>query len=399
MNTFTAKKKHSSPVARNRSQPSRFGYRSPEARVQQSEIYNVLRTTGAQAKLTIGQPNDKYEQEADRIADQVMKISDTDVAQRVESGLVQPMHIQRMCPEYDEEQLQPKAQPSHTPEVNSGIESRLNSLKGGGQPLDHGTRAFFEPRFGHDFSGVRVHADSAAADTAKSIHARAFTLGNHVALGSGEYHPNSQSGRRLLAHELTHVMQQTGKIQRYRKKKGSFNYGMADSPPDWVEQPFKSAKNQPWIKKIIITLKTKKVDSGGNDTWSGTLKVFYSPNKVALPNFSLSISGGSLQVGQTDAGKFTVHRIEGQNYNSGTYSDSLTGGVGPRGRYTPSPDTSANMHLAVFYNRGEAIHAGKVGESSHGCVHVSSSSWGKMRQINYHSVIGRTKVIVNYKKP
>jgi len=186
---------------------------------QQTQIQNILRSTGAQAKLTIGQPGDKYEQEADRVADQVMRMSDADVAQRVETGTVQPMQIQRMCSECEkdvqrqheeEEQLQAKESPGQTPQVTPNLESRINSLKGGGQPLDPATRSFFEPRFGHDFSKVRVHSDSSSADTAKSINARAFTLGNHVVMGSGEYQPKSQSGQRLLGHELTHIVQQGG---------------------------------------------------------------------------------------------------------------------------------------------------------------------------------------------
>jgi len=178
-----------------------------------------------QAKLMIGQPNDKYEQEADRVADQVMRMSDADVAQRDESGAVQPMQIQRMCSECEEEQslqrqpekeeeeeLQAKEIPGQTPKIAPNLESRINSLKGGGQPLDPATRSFFEPRFGHDFSNVRVHTDSNAADTSKSINARAFTLENHVVMGAGEYQPGSQSSQRLLGHELTHIIQQKGHI-------------------------------------------------------------------------------------------------------------------------------------------------------------------------------------------
>ncbi|MBN4077016.1 DUF4157 domain-containing protein [Mariprofundus ferrooxydans] len=213
-----SKAKHAPPTPRART--PRLATQAPSNRNQQSQIYNILHATGAQAKLTIGQPNDKYEQEADRVADQVMRMSDADVAQRVETGTVQPMRIQRLCPECDEEmaqrqpmeeeeeELQAKQMPGQTPTVTSNLESRINSLKGGGQPLDSATRSFFEPRFGHDFSHVRVHTDSSSADTAKSINARAFTLGNHVVMGSGEYQPKSQLGQRLLGHELTHVIQQ-----------------------------------------------------------------------------------------------------------------------------------------------------------------------------------------------
>jgi hypothetical protein len=81
-------------------------------------------------------------------------------------------------------------------------------LNSSGQPLDASTRAFFEPRFGHDFSRVRVHTDEKAAESARAVNARAYTVGDNVVMGSGHYLPSSSSGRRLLAHELTHVVQQ-----------------------------------------------------------------------------------------------------------------------------------------------------------------------------------------------
>lgn len=81
-------------------------------------------------------------------------------------------------------------------------------LRSSGEPLDAATRAYFEPRFGHDFSRVRVHTDEQAAESARLVNARAYTVGDNVVLGSGQYLPSSASGRRLLAHELTHVVQQ-----------------------------------------------------------------------------------------------------------------------------------------------------------------------------------------------
>jgi len=82
-------------------------------------------------------------------------------------------------------------------------------LRSPGQPLDAATRAFFEPRFGHDFSRVRVHADARAAQSATAVNAHAYTLGNQVAFGVGEYSPSTERGRHLLAHELAHVVQQS----------------------------------------------------------------------------------------------------------------------------------------------------------------------------------------------
>jgi hypothetical protein len=95
-----------------------------------------------------------------------------------------------------------QAAPTHVPPI---VHEVLNSP---GQPLDAATRAYMEPRFGHDFSKVRVHADGKAGEAARAVNALAYTVGAHVAFGAHQYVPRTDSGRRLLAHELVHVMQQ-----------------------------------------------------------------------------------------------------------------------------------------------------------------------------------------------
>ncbi len=97
-------------------------------------------------------------------------------------------------------------------EVGEVPQSVYDVLRSPGQPLDAETRAFFEPRFGQDFSRVRVHANQQAADSARGVNARAYTVGSDIAFGSGEYAPTSNEGKRLLAHELTHVVQQRGEF-------------------------------------------------------------------------------------------------------------------------------------------------------------------------------------------
>lgn len=79
-----------------------------------------------------------------------------------------------------------------------------------GQPLDATTRGFFAARFGHDFANVRIHADSEAAESARSVNALAYTVGPDVVFGAGRYAPDTRDGQQLLAHELTHVIQQRG---------------------------------------------------------------------------------------------------------------------------------------------------------------------------------------------
>jgi len=107
--------------------------------------------------------------------------------------------------------LQPKAIPGRAPDSLSLAAVPDNALPvGGGEPLSPPARSFFEPRFGHDFSRVRVFADSRSAEQARALHARAYTVGSNIVFGAGEYAPATDFGRRVLAHELTHVVQQSG---------------------------------------------------------------------------------------------------------------------------------------------------------------------------------------------
>jgi hypothetical protein len=107
-----------------------------------------------------------------------------------------------------EQQVQRKGPPTSTPRVTTSLAANIHSLNGSGSRLPDTTRAFFEPRFGADFSRVRVHTDVRAAETANAINARAFTVGPNIAFGAGQYAPESHAGRQILAHELTHVLQQ-----------------------------------------------------------------------------------------------------------------------------------------------------------------------------------------------
>ena len=100
---------------------------------------------------------------------------------------------------------------SREPAARAEPTSRVDDvLRAPGQPLDAATRAFMETRFGHDFSQVRVHADAGAAEAARSAHALAYTVGRQVVFGAGRYAPATAAGRRLLGHELAHVVQQDG---------------------------------------------------------------------------------------------------------------------------------------------------------------------------------------------
>jgi len=223
MKTFTVKKKLSASTTL-KLHPYVHHPMGLAQQAQRAEIRRILHATGAQAKPTTGQSNDKYEHEADRVADKAVRMRNVDVAQRQpendeedetlqtkpHANQIIPIMRRQEEPPEEEEELQAKSKAGVIPAVTPSLESRINSLKGGGQPLDSSTRAFFEPRFGHDFSHVRIHQGGQATDVSQSINARAFTLGNNVVFASGQYQPQSSQGKQLLGHELAHVVQQNG---------------------------------------------------------------------------------------------------------------------------------------------------------------------------------------------
>ena len=163
-----------------------------------------------QTKLTVGKPGDKYEQEADATAAKVMAMSDATLQRQTEEETeeTQPQENPNLNPASingTEQEVQTKAKGNHI-QANSDLESRLGSSKGGGSPLSDDVRGFMEPRFGADFSNVRVHTDSSAVQMNKELGAQAFAHGNDIYYGGGKSPGNNE----LTAHELTHTIQQTG---------------------------------------------------------------------------------------------------------------------------------------------------------------------------------------------
>jgi hypothetical protein len=158
-----------------------------------------------QPKLAIGAINDPLEHEADRVADRVMRMSAPGV-----SVTVAPPEVSRKCDACEEEEgkLQKKEAGPAGPALGEAPASVHEVLRSQGQPLDAATRAYFEPRFGQDFGRVRVHSDVLAKESARSVNALAYTVGQDVVFGTGQYAPETMAGRKLLAHELAHVIQQ-----------------------------------------------------------------------------------------------------------------------------------------------------------------------------------------------
>jgi len=148
-----------------------------------------------QNKLAIGEPGDEYEQEADRLADQV---------------LAAPSHagVSRSIPRIHRFAGQPVGQTETAPASVSNV------LVSSGRPLDLPLRQDMEQRFGYDFSHVRLHSGPAAEQSAHDVGALAYTVGHDIVFGAGQFVPGTHEGQRLIAHELTHVVQQTGGDRR-----------------------------------------------------------------------------------------------------------------------------------------------------------------------------------------
>lgn len=188
---------------------------------------------GLQTSLEVGEPDDEYEQEADEVAKTVMRMSDASSPPPPDGdGDGGGSSLRSSTAPFEEIQASGAGAATVTPEV----ETRVNDLRGTGSPLPGPERAFFEDRFGTDFSGVRVHTSDAAVQTAEDLDARAYTVGSDIAFNAGEYRPGSEHGRELLAHELTHVVQQggAGELSRARVQRLQVS---VPSPEEMLKPP------------------------------------------------------------------------------------------------------------------------------------------------------------------
>jgi Domain of unknown function (DUF4157) len=160
----------------------------------------------AQMKLGVSRPGDPYEQEADRVAEQVMRMPEPEL-QRACAPCAAGGSPCPKCAAKEEELVQRKTASLSSSENDSAQDDFLAGLSPG-QPLDDATRGFMESRFGYDFSQVRLHTDDTAARSTEAVNALAYTVGKDVVFGAGQYQPSAAGFRKLLAHELTHVVQQ-----------------------------------------------------------------------------------------------------------------------------------------------------------------------------------------------
>ena len=162
-----------------------------------------------QPKLVVTTPGDSSEQEADHISEHVMRMPEPK-SQRVCACVGGCAKCQMDQPSQEHQQLQPKQIGPRDSGQIVASPSVHQVLASSGQPLDTSARAFFEPRFHHDLSQVRVHLGAIAEQSARDVNAHAYTVGDNIVFGAGRFVPGTADGQRLLAHELAHVVQQSG---------------------------------------------------------------------------------------------------------------------------------------------------------------------------------------------
>ncbi|PSK93423.1 DUF4157 domain-containing protein [Taibaiella chishuiensis] len=174
-----------------------------------------------QCKLAIGAVNDPMELEAEAMADRVMRMPDTPVHSRADSAgkntAPQAAFVQRKCAQCEEEKVQrqpltPFVQRQAQGNAHAGgaLSASIHAAQGNGFTMDTTTLGFMESRFATDFSSVKIHTGGEAEGFSRQLNAQAFTVGNDIYFNSGKYNPASAEGKHLLAHELTHTLQQSG---------------------------------------------------------------------------------------------------------------------------------------------------------------------------------------------
>ncbi len=240
-----------------------------------------------QAKLAISQPGDAFEQEADHAADQVMRMADPVRNHGGALPSISRIHSTQHKHEDHDDFLQQKESfivaKSNDISLPGAPPIVQNVLSSPGEPLDAETRAFMEPRFGHDFSRVRVHSDAPAANSAKAVNALAYTVGRDIVFGTHQYAPQTTDGRRLLAHELTHTVQQgpestrAGRLQIFRQPGGKGNSGPEPVAADYkvFETPLEGNRFQIRVRGTV----------GDPISRPGLEKKFPLPKDVGLPGY------------------------------------------------------------------------------------------------------------------
>jgi hypothetical protein len=288
-----------------------------------------------QTKLAVNQPGDRFEHEADRVADSV-----------IQGGKQPPVlsdgslgALQRDEPNTS------SASPSAPPIVDE-------VLGGSGQPLDSSTRAFMEPRFGHDFGNVRVHFDARAAASARSVNALAYTVGHDIVFSDGAFAPDDPPCRSLLAHELAHVVQQSKAHTARRQLQRQPDETSTKENPPAKTPPAKTAPAKPPPRK---TLKSEGVDL--NDPVAGGTAAIIDTVLARNQKLASYIGARIKGVKIAQKGKF-VHETNDTNFDN-AYRDAYdlnAGDTVPKSTMGFLNTKKSEIHLRSNALFGTALH-------------------------------------------
>lgn len=260
-----------------------------------------------QTKLAISEPGDSYEQEADRMAEQGMSTPEPRL-QRADAGGEARPNGPTEQPGQQHERMQTKGIGPSDLGLTAAPPIVNEVLSSPGQALDPATRAFMEPRFGHDFSRVRVHTDQVASQSAEAVAAQAYTVGADIVFGAGRYAPASRDGQRLLAHELTHVQQQSGPASMlFRKPTDKVKPSTDKAPlaaasayPEW--KPADAVVELRWLKA-----NDWEITLSGRTSLESAQAMLWPKWKPSTVTMKLNVA----LIDPVEMGRFTMSGLEG----------------------------------------------------------------------------------------
>ncbi|OPY91217.1 MAG: hypothetical protein A4E72_00234 [Syntrophus sp. PtaU1.Bin208] len=313
------------------------------------DIRQILRGPKIQLEMAVGVPDDALEREADQVAESVLRMPDgpvpagptgpgSDAVPAKPVGEIEPIACE-ISGEEEVKLVSLKAEEGREAPLSSELTDRVRSLEGGGVPLGEEERSYFEPRYGADFSQVLIHKGSAAEETARLLNARAFTLGTDIAFGAGRYSPGTEEGKRLLAHELAHVLQQGGATM-CRKPLATIQDYAAEHTLYRQVPPPEAAPAPPVTVNININREVETAQS----------------------------TQGELQVGDQ-----TLRTLEMPDRENAGTNDSATAGRIPAGTYQAHVRTDGPLGWRIELEgvpgrTNIQIHVGNTPEDTTGCI-------------------------------
>jgi hypothetical protein len=408
-----------------------------------SNFFNV------QAKLSVGQPGDKYEKEADKMADRVifgsqnqsnnfflpaslkplqkqttigdknpasgkeilqekpliesitplvqmqaeeepvqmqaeeepvqMQEEEESVQKLEEEESIQKQEEEESVQKQEEEEVQKQAENksnfSYKPESYQSLESKLQNSKGGGSSLPDNVRTQMENGFKADFSGVRAHTDSSAVQMNKQLGAKAFTRGNDIYFNEGAYNPGADDGKHLLAHELTHVIQQKAAtkmpdqiIQRYTVYKSSDQTG---------------GKSLGWTHPASVDLNVAddgRLAVGKKDAWAEDTLIKDSEAILKSINSDIKLTQGTRTISGKEPNKGTagtsksLNEVSVINRTGGGRAD-LTADCGTTARQVMGINSSSEKFSAVIKPDGTGTESYSDSETYRGGSHTTTEAW------------------------